>query len=277
MDGAAGEQVPFQRDLVPRVARPPRPPAEVFKQAAPAGTILLGYRGSVAHGTYAPLYGPGIRDDVDLMGVMLGPLGSYFGLQNFEQIEFMYEEPLGRVWDCITYELRKYVRLLLGGNPNVLSLLWLDCDKYLLMSRAGERLIDNRRLFVGAQQVRKAFVGYAYGQLKRMSHLAPDAGAGRRALFHQFGYDTKNASHLIRLLRMGVEYLETGILTVERPDADELLAIKKGEWSLSRVEQAADDLFGRIDAATGSSPLPEEPDRIAAERILMDIFEEELL
>lgn len=56
-------------------------------------------------------------------------------------------------------------------------------------------------------------------------------GERRKALVRRHGYDTKNAAHLIRLLRMGIEFLQSGELLVDRSghDAGELLAIKRGE------------------------------------------------
>ena len=57
----------------------------------------------------------------------------------------------------------------------------------------------------------------------------------RAALEAKHGYDTKHASHLVRLLRMGQEILTTGDLTVKRPDASELLAIRKGKWSYDEL------------------------------------------
>jgi len=52
----------------------------------------------------------------------------------------------------------------------------------------------------------------------------------RRELVRRLGYDAKNAAHLIRLLRMGIEFLTEGTLHVERVDAPELLDIKHGAW-----------------------------------------------
>jgi len=51
-------------------------------------------------------------------------------------------------------------------------------------------------------------------------------GAKRKSLVEKFGYDTKNAAHLILLLRMGIEFLSVGVLHVKRHDAQELLEIK---------------------------------------------------
>ena len=44
----------------------------------------------------------------------------------------------------------------------------------------------------------------------------------RSALEEEYGYDSKHAMHLVRLLRMGKETLETGEIIVKRPDAQEL-------------------------------------------------------
>jgi predicted nucleotidyltransferase len=68
----------------------------------------------------------------------------------------------------------------------------------------------------------------------------------RAGLEAQHGYDTKHASHLVRLLRMGKEILTKGTLTVRRPDAGELLAIRRGIWSydelMSNVEPLQEEL-----------------------------------
>jgi uncharacterized protein len=50
----------------------------------------------------------------------------------------------------------------------------------------------------------------------------------RSELEVRFGYDTKHAMHLVRLHRMALETLESGSVTVYRPDRDELLAIRDG-------------------------------------------------
>lgn len=52
----------------------------------------------------------------------------------------------------------------------------------------------------------------------------------RAELERKFGLDTKHASHLVRLMWMGEEILRTGTLTVRRPDAERLLAIRNGTW-----------------------------------------------
>ena len=86
-------------------------------------------------------------------------------------------------------------------------------------------------------------------------------GDKRRQKVLTYGYDVKAAAHLIRLLRMQVEILQAGLVMVDRTglDADELIAIKTGKWSLERVKAVADELFVQGKAAAKNSPLPDKP------------------
>lgn len=68
----------------------------------------------------------------------------------------------------------------------------------------------------------------------------------RSALEENFGYDTKHAMHLVRLLRMGAEALETGVLNVRRPDAAELLDIRAGKWTYEEVVEYAEEMDNHV-------------------------------
>jgi len=236
----------------------------------PQGTVLLGYRGSIAHGMYIPSSDPDSIDDKDIMGVCIPPLNNYLGFAHFEQKEKQYKE-----WDSVVYEIRKYFRLLLKSNPNVMSLLWLPRELYIKRTPIGNQLVENRDLFV-SKQAYHSFNGYAYGQFKRMTHFKFEGymGVKRKQLVEKFGYDTKNAAHLIRLLRMGIEFLTEGRLYVHRKDGEQLLSIKRGEWSLDLVKDEAAHLFRLAEEAYVASKLPSEPDRKEAERLLMSIIME---
>ncbi len=103
-------------------------------------------------------------------------------------------------------------------------------------------------------------------------HFSGYMGEKRKAIVRKYQYDVKNAAHLIRLLRMGIEFLETGELRVFRAmDAEELKQIKRGGWTLEQVKAEAEMLFGRIEAARAGSPLPERPEEAAANDLLTDI------
>lgn len=234
-------------------------------------TILAGYMGSHSHGTYIPPKKGGI-DDKDIMGICVPPERYYTGLQKFEQVQVFVEE-----YDVIIYEAKKYVSLLLKSNPNVMGLLWLSDNLYVKRTKWGEELIENRQEFV-SKEAYKSFTGYAYSQLIKMENNACNGfmGAKRRQLIEEHGYDTKNAAHLIRLLRTGIEVLSTGQLNVFREDAQQLMAIKKGEYSLDKIKVMAEDLFKVAQSALIHSKIPDKPNFEKAEQILIKCIRENL-
>lgn len=76
----------------------------------------------------------------------------------------------------------------------------------------------------------------------------------------EFGYDTKHAMHLVRLLRAGYEVLTTGDLHVRRSDAAELLDIRAGRWSYDQVIEHADEMVEQINLLPSSAcKVPEVP------------------
>ena len=103
-------------------------------------------------------------------------------------------------------------------------------------------------------------------------HFSGYMGEKRKAMVRKYQYDVKNAAHLIRLLRMGIEFLQTGELRVYRTsDAEELKQIKQGAWSLDRVKEEAEHLFNMIEGARAQSSLPTHPDARAASQLLLEL------
>lgn len=133
-----------------------------------AACLCLAFVGSHSHGTYVPPSDPDAIDDVDLMGVLLPPRQYIMGLHQFEHWTMQGRDEL----DVVCYSLHKFVRLLLKGNPNVLGLLWLRPEDYLVQSAGFEMLRQHRHLFA-TKSVYASFAGYASGQLQRMTSYSP--------------------------------------------------------------------------------------------------------
>lgn len=93
----------------------------------------------------------------------------------------------------------------------------------------------------------------------------------RSELEQQFGYDTKHAMHLVRLLRMGVEALQDGIINVKRSDAAELLTIRNGAWTYEEVLEYSQDLDAKILQLIKISPLQKDVNKDEVARLLMDV------
>jgi hypothetical protein len=96
--------------------------------------------------------------------------------------------------------------------------------------------------------------------------------AARAELERKYGYDTKHAMHLVRLMRMGVEALEQGELHVRRGDADELATIRDGALSLDAVLDAAKQLEESMARAAQLSKLPDDVDKQRVEELALSLM-----
>jgi uncharacterized protein len=93
----------------------------------------------------------------------------------------------------------------------------------------------------------------------------------RAELEARSGYDTKHAMHLVRLLRMCGEILETGRVQVRRPDAAELVSIRNGAWPYERLIEYADSEDARLQEVAARSTLPKAPDVDEIDRRCVDL------
>ena len=118
--------------------------------------ILLGLGGSYAYGTNNE------NSDIDFRGITLNLPSDLLGLTEFEQ----YED---KCTDTVIYSFNKVVKLLLECNPNTIELLGLDDSQYLIKTPLGQKLLDNKGLFL-SKRAAKSFGGYAGAQLRRLQN-----------------------------------------------------------------------------------------------------------
>lgn len=215
---------------------------EVWKQAPElrGNLCYLVYAGSISYGTSTAM------SDVDLRGIAFAPVEAVFGLERYEQT--ILTEP-----DLVVYALSKFIRLAMKGNPNIVEMLYVKPEHVVYATAAGEVLRERRELFL-SKRLYHSYGGYAIRNLRKL------AGAGQ-------AYDAKDAHHLIRLLQMGRELLETGELLVARPNAEELMAVKRGEWDAQDLLAYAEELFARMTRAYEASALPDEVDGDAVQQL----------
>jgi predicted nucleotidyltransferase len=94
----------------------------------------------------------------------------------------------------------------------------------------------------------------------------------RNELEETYGYDTKHAMHLVRLLRMGEEILSGKGVIVKRPDSAELLDIRNGSWGYDDLLKYASEKEEYIRGTLYSnSKLPKAPNIKLASKVLMDV------
>jgi len=241
-------------------------------------TILRGLVGSSVHGL--ALDG---TDDRDEMGVCVEPRRYVIGFGRFEQWVYRSAaEREGRAGarsragdlDLTVYSLRKWARLALQGNPTVLLLLYLPDSAVVVRTAAGEQLQKLAPAFA-SRRAGKRFLGYLEAQRQRLVGERGQRDINRVDLVEKFGYDTKYAMHMLRLGHQGVEFLESGRLTlpIQEPARSHLMDVRRGRSNLNDVLEECRQLESRIGELLDTSPLPLEPDLRTVECFVMDTYE----
>jgi uncharacterized protein len=96
----------------------------------------------------------------------------------------------------------------------------------------------------------------------------------RAELEAKFGYDTKHAMHLVRLMRMGREILRGEGVRVRRPDAEELLRIRAGDWNYEWLLEWARDMEAHMVKDYEESRLPHGADHKKLEALCIQMYDE---
>lgn len=241
--------------------------------------ILRGTVGSRAYGTDT------LDSDTDYMSVVVPPRDCIVGLKQWGQngtVTERHDYPVAGHVEHTLFELRKFVSLCIGFNPNVIPLLWLPPRCYVEMDQYGRMLVHYRTMF-NSKKAYYTLSGFARGQLRRMggtfnNNVDPVTGrmgAKRKEIREKYGYDTKSLAHTIRLTRMCVEFLknpEEG-LKVDRSgiDAGFLRSIRDGALTQEQGKELAESLFAEADDALKTTTLPDEPNLNAINEIVMEI------
>ena len=138
-------------------------------------TILLTVAGSRAYGMHTE------TSDLDVKGVFVPPQQYYFGTQKLEQLEgqqwidkfthALSQEQL-RVknthgMEGTVFEVRRFLELAAGANPNILDILFCRDEDIILIQRPGMVLRQERKKFL-TKKCLQTFVGYASAQAKRI-------------------------------------------------------------------------------------------------------------
>lgn len=95
---------------------------------------------------------------------------------------------------------------------------------------------------------------------KQYENWKENRNKDRSALEVLHGYDCKHGMHLVRLMRMCQEILETGTVSVKRSDAKELLEIRNGAWSYDKLIGWAKEQDQLMNELYTKSTLRHKPD-----------------
>ncbi len=124
--------------------------------------------------------------------------------------------------------------------------------------RAAGRVIGLSENFLHILDKERAYAA-AKAEWDQFTSWEKNRNPARHATEQLYGFDTKHGMHLIRLMRMCCEVLETGILQVRRPDAAELLDIRNGAVSFDDLVEQSRELMAKADALYHTTKLPRVP------------------
>lgn len=238
---------------------------DTHREMAERTTILRVPAGSVLHGLHVPG-----TDDKDEIGVCIEDLRTAMGFSEFEQ--YIYRTAAEREHkhdapsqpgdlDLTIYSLRKFLRLAMQGNPQLVQCLFVPQSLWLKGHALGAQLQELAPAII-SRQAGKRYLGYLEAQRQRLLGERGQKKTNRPELEARHGYDTKYAMHILRLAYQGVELLTTGKLTLPMAEADRayVYAVRCGDVPLQDALTKAGELERQIKDLLDTSPLEPEPD-----------------
>lgn len=234
-------------------------------------------------------------DDIDEMGVFIERPETVFGHRSIKTYTYR-TQPEGVCsgpgdLDLSVYSLRHYVHLAASGNPTVLLLLYVDDADIQYINDFGRELREQAPLFA-AKSAGNKFRGYLESQRSGLMGLRSGGSRnqGRKDYRDKFGFDVKFAAHMLRLGHQGIEYLQTGRITlpIPEPHLTYLRDLKSGEFldgaepgsekwkKTSEAKKAetlkkAEKLEGQLTELMKTSHLPDRPDVFALDQWVADV------
>jgi uncharacterized protein len=247
----------------------------------PNAFIHLFVSGSRMHG------GVGIKpSDIDISGVYIQPVEHILGIAQMREGDDGFKHffnPDVQVWstgndnskntaddvDLNLYSLRKWANMAATGNTNALEFLFVPNSTASSTNAAiwDKHIVSNAQHFI-SKRAAFHFAEFAKGMLKRIKGEGTGKHGQRPALIEEFGYDTKAAMHLIRVLEEGKELMDTGRITLPRPNAQLLTRIRGGEFDFVEIEFMYDQRLAYLYEAQARSSLPAELDRAKISEII---------
>ena len=231
--------------------------------------------GSHAYGCETP------ESDYDIYGWCIPPKnilfpwnnGLIFGFDNFNSFDQWQEQHIndgnGKELDFSIYNITRYFFLCANANPNMIETLYAPQNCILKNSSIGQMVREKRHLFL-SKKAWHSYKGYSYSQLGSMT--GRNYTGKRVKIVEKFGFDTKAATNVVRLL-----YQIEQILTEEDLDLQKhkeyLKAIRRGEVSENKIKEFFNVKEKEFEKLYHQSKLPYSPRFDEIRQLLIDCLE----
>ena len=231
-------------------------------------------------------YGSAIEDsDYDFYGFVVPPVeivfpylsGDIAGFGNqkqaFNQLQIQGTESktYGDV-DISIYNIVRYFHLVMGNNPNMLDSLFVPSEAIVYADEVGKFVRYWRHSFL-SQKLYHTFRGMAWSHMKRITSRTREGK--RKDYVEKYGYDVKDASHVVRLLNEVHDFLFKGDCDISS-NGELILEIRNGHWKLGEIKKMFDRKMDTLEQkmVDGESVLPEYPDQDKIKKLLVYCLEE---
>lgn len=209
-------------------------------------TILKCYEGSRLYGTNSE------KSDVDIAGIFM---------PSIEEIVSLKEDRISCLkqgnQDVQLFPLDKFLNLLVQGNSRCVEMLFIPQESNFNAAFTDEYdfLKSKKDLFLNRHLIHK-FTGFAKSEFMKLKKDTGKAGAKRKEVMHEFGFNVKSAYHCIRLLLECKELIETKRLIFPLMWREDLKVIKEGKSSYASVCAWYKDLLDDVESLEKASDLP---------------------
>lgn len=250
---------------------------DTHRAMAERTTILRVPAGSNLHGLNVPGH-----DDSDEVGICIEDIDAVLGFSEFEQ--YIYRTAAEREGkhdapsqhgdlDLTIFSLRKFLRLAMQGNPQILQCLFVPAALCLKRDARGAGLQELAPLIV-SRHAGHRYLGYLEAQRQRLLGERGQKKTNRPELEAKHGYDTKYAMHILRLGFQGVELMSTGKITLPMPEKDRafVYAVRLGEVPMQDALTKAGELERQIKDLLDDAPVPAEPAREEIEAWMVSMY-----
>lgn len=240
------------------------------------GLIMAFIGGSTQHGAKLTE-----TSDTDYYGIFIPPPEKLMGLDPYDSFVFpgdVSHRTRGirnpDELDISLHSLQKWAGMAAKGNPTVLSFFFATVVYPEANWRpAWESIKAGKSLFLAKTHC-IPFVKYAAEQMQRLLGLRGQKNVNRDHLVDQFGYDTKYAMHIIRLLTEAKELMETGRISYPNISVEVLKDIRRGKYKLTEIHEMGEQLRAEALAAQEKSSLPDKVDRAAISQLIAEVHME---
>lgn len=206
---------------------------------------------------------PHLREEILGFGRQTRPFGQF-------QQHHINDPASGKEYDLCIYGIVKYFQLCMENNPNMIDSLFTPDRCVLYSTPAGKLVRENRKIFLHKGAWKK-FKGYAFRQMHKIK--TKKSNGNRKHSVKEFGYDVKNAYHIVRLVDEVEQILTEGNIDLER-SREKLKAIRKGAWSVEDIEKYFLKKEKKLETLYTRSKLQAAPDEKKIRQLLFSCLEE---